>query len=378
MLQRYRSEIILGTGIVLGTVAFIYLFSVLAPFLLALLMAFASLPVIKFIQKLFKNQELSTVVFLIGVIVVFSLCLLVFASFINRDLNRLTDGLKTLATENKTEIDQITTQAKEYLSELYDFEAINELDKSQIDSLIQDVTAGDESAVDMDAIKDGFASFMSLFSSDSSEKESPPTSGLSFVGIVLASLGYYVLILFNINYFTSLKTRYLGNKLKGRMQQVYEDFNQSFFRYFALRTRIVLILSVLYVTTFTILDMPGLILLMVFVMLLSYIPHLQYVTLIAVAPGCLILAMETDKSFLLYFGIVVGVYVLASLIEEIWLTPKIMEGNMGMNPVVMILALSVGSFLFGLPGLLLGIPLASLLIIYVKRYFLEPWKEVTS
>ena len=56
----------------------------------------------------------------------------------------------------------------------------------------------------------------------------------------------------------------------------------------------------------------------------------------------------------------------------------IMEKNIGMNPVVMILALSVWSFVLGLPGLLIGVPLTSLIIIYAKRFFLEPFTQLNQ
>jgi len=375
-LLKYKSEIIVGLGVVLAVMTFVLLFEVVAPFLLALILAFASLPAILLIKKLFKNQQLSIAVFLISLVAAMVVAVLVLAGFINRDFNRLNNGLKNLAAENEESIDQYTAKAKEYLSTIFSSEQIEGFTTNDIDSLMNSVNGDETSKLDMDAIKDGFASITSFFQSDAEQsQQAEESSSIGFWGILFASIGYYVLILFNINYFISLRSRYLGNKLKGRMQQVYEDFNSSFFRYFRLRTRIVLLLALLYLATFIILDMPGLILLMIFIVLLSYIPYLQYLMLIPAALGCFILSMESDHSFLLYFGVVTGVFVLASIIEEVWLTPKIMEGNMGLNPAIMVLALSIGSYTFGLPGLLLGIPLTSFLIIYMKRYFLQHWQE---
>ena len=123
-------------------------------------------------------------------------------------------------------------------------------------------------------------------------------------------------------------------------------------------------------------DMPGMILITILITLLSYIPYLQYLALIPLALSCLVLSTESSQSFLLYFGIVIGVFILASLLEELVLTPRIMEKNIGMNPVIMIFSLSVWSYIFGLPGLLIGIPMTSLIIIYVKRYFLAAYQNV--
>jgi predicted PurR-regulated permease PerM len=147
-------------------------------------------------------------------------------------------------------------------------------------------------------------------------------------------------------------------------------------KYIKLRTRIVLVLAVLYIVAFLILDMPGMILITLLIVLLSYIPYLQYLALIPLAVGCLVLSVENEQSFLLLFGIVVGVFVSASLIEELVLTPWIMEKNIGMNPVIMVLALSVWGYLLGIPGTLIGIPMTSLLIIYIKRHIIPSYKEV--
>ncbi len=122
--------------------------------------------------------------------------------------------------------------------------------------------------------------------------------------------------------------------------------------------------------------MPGMILLTVVIVLLSYIPYMQYLVLIPLSIGCLVLSIENDQSFLLFFGIVAGVFILASIIEELVLNPWIMEKNIGMNPVIMILALSIWSYLLGLQGLLIGIPMTSILLIYLRRYFLTSYQEV--
>ena len=126
---------------------------------------------------------------------------------------------------------------------------------------------------------------------------------------------------------------------------------------------------------FFILDMPGMILITLLIVILSYVPYLQYLALIPLALGCLVLSIETPQSFLFYFGIVLGVFILASLVEELILTPRIMERNIGMNPVIMVLAVSVWSYLLGMPGTLIGIPLTSLLIIYTKRMLLPVLNE---
>ena len=97
--------------------------------------------------------------------------------------------------------------------------------------------------------------------------------------------------------------------------------------------------------------------------------------LLPLSIGCLVLSIENEQSFFLYFGIIVGVFMLASVLEEVVLNPKIMEYNIGMNPVIMVLALSIWGYILGWVGVVIAIPLTSLLIIYFKRFVVTSIEE---
>jgi predicted PurR-regulated permease PerM len=77
------------------------------------------------------------------------------------------------------------------------------------------------------------------------------------------------------------------------------------------------------------------------------------------------------------WGVVIGVqvtmFVMARISDNV-LVPKIMGGSVGVSPIVSFFAVFAGGELFGIPGLLLGIPVAALLKI-LWRYFVAPWIE---
>jgi predicted PurR-regulated permease PerM len=230
--------------------------------------------------------------------------------------------------------------------------------------------------LDTESIQEAFEKVTSVFQSEENQGETEKSSGGSILVMIFSTIFYFVLILYQMDYFEGVRKTYFSNRLNSTVSQILDDFDQSFWRYMKLRTRIVLLLAILYLITFMIMDMPGMILITIVIIVLSYIPYLQYLALIPVAIGCLVLSIEYSQSFLLLFGIVVGVFILASILEELLLIPWIMERNIGMNPVIMILAASIGSYLFGMVGALIGVPLASLAIIYVKRYFLPSYQVV--
>lgn len=375
MIQNHKSEIIFGAILIGFTITFYFLFELLLPFVLGLILAFAFSPVISRIQKVIKSRSLATTIFLALSTAIIVLFFVFFTQYINKDFKRLNNSFKILATNNKDNLDKTTEKVKTYLGELYDFDELKNDLQFQSDSLKSSLMDMDASQLDTETIKAGFNYVMSVFKSNDKPKPEQK-SGFSFILMLFSTFFYFILILYQLDYFIALREKYFGNKVKSKFNIILDDFNRSFVRYFKLRTKIILILSLIYIAAFIILDMPGIILMLTIIILLSYIPYLQYLTLIPLAVGCLVLSVENGQSFLLYFGIIAAVFILASIIEELILNPWIMEKNIGMNPVIMVLAISIWSYLLGLPGLLIGIPMTSLIIIYFKRYFLNSFEEV--
>lgn len=375
MIQKYKHEITLAALLITASIAMYYLYGLLLPFILGLALAFAVFPLIKRIQGLVRKRDIAISLFLLSLVAAFTLSVLFFAHYINRDFKRLNKSFSILVSQNEENIDRAGLKIKEYLGYIYDYETIEKDITARTDSLRKYVEDPQSSGLDIESIKSGISELSSLFSwgSDSKQDQQSGSGGrpsFSLVFILFTTLFYFVLILYQYDYFNSLRNKYLSKNLKSRWALFISDFDQSFTRYFKLRTRIILILCLIYLAAFIILDIPGFILLTLLIFLLSYVPYLQYIALIPLALGSLVVSVENGQSFLLIYGIVIGVFILASIIEEAILNPWIMEKNIGLNPVVMILGLSIWSYLLGLPGVILGIPMTSLFIIYLKRYVL--------
>lgn len=65
--------------------------------------------------------------------------------------------------------------------------------------------------------------------------------------------------------------------------------------------------------------------------------------------------------------IVMFIYIGIQMLENNFLVPKIMQRAVGLNPILVILAISIGATLLGILGALLSVPFATLLIIVVKN-----------
>lgn len=83
----------------------------------------------------------------------------------------------------------------------------------------------------------------------------------------------------------------------------------------------------------------------------------------------LILCAPQGPFMVIYVQVVM--FVMARISDNI-LVPKIMGGTVGVSPIAVMFAVFAGGELFGLPGLILGIPAAAIARL-IWRYFLGPW-----
>ena len=67
----------------------------------------------------------------------------------------------------------------------------------------------------------------------------------------------------------------------------------------------------------------------------------------------------------------VAVYAIVQIIQDLILTPRIMGKAMGLNPAIILLSLSVWGSLLGLIGLIIALPLTTLLLSYYDRYIIR-------
>ena len=82
-------------------------------------------------------------------------------------------------------------------------------------------------------------------------------------------------------------------------------------------------------------------------------------------------AADTGENFWWILLPAVMVVAVVQVLQDTVLVPKIMGSAMGLNPAVILLALSVWGSLLGFIGLIIALPLTTLLISYYKRFVLE-------
>lgn len=150
-----------------------------------------------------------------------------------------------------------------------------------------------------------------------------------------------------------------------------EEFDQAMSLYFRGQTTICAILCLVFAAGFGLIGLPMGILLGFFVGILNLVPYLQTLGVIPAVVLGAIHALETEQSFWVVMALIGLVFLVAQILQDIVLTPRIMGKAMGLSPAVILLSLSVWGKLLGMLGLLIALPMTCLGITYYRRLVLK-------
>ena len=129
--------------------------------------------------------------------------------------------------------------------------------------------------------------------------------------------------------------------------------------------------GVLFSIGFVIVDFPLAVGLGMFMGFLNLVPYLQTLGFVPMILLALLEAADTGQNFWWILLPAVIVVAVVQVLQDTVLVPKIMGSAMGLNPAVILLSLSVWGSLLGFIGLIIALPLTTLLISYYKRFVLE-------
>lgn len=164
----------------------------------------------------------------------------------------------------------------------------------------------------------------------------------------------------------------IPHKFRDKAMVVVHDVQSSMDHYFRGQGLVALCATVFYCIGFSIVGLPLAIPMGLLVGILYMIPYFQYITVIPVAIICAIYSLSGEVTFLSLFGRSLLVYVVSQCICDYILTPHIMGKEMGMNPAVILLSLSIWGSLLGIIGMIIALPISSLIMAYYERYISNP------
>jgi predicted PurR-regulated permease PerM len=314
------SKIILRVIITLVVLWFLYVIrDVIWLFLIAIIITAALNPVIKSVQKMMKAPRSSSVV------AVYILFFLAIAMLIAIMVPILSEQFEQLGKELPQFIEQFSSESV---------------------AIPQDISFSDVSQKIVTLMNNPFSTTVGLL-----------TAIISVVAVI--SMSFYM----------SLQEDGLKKSLLLITPKQYDDYiaslvdriQENFGRWMVGQVITMIFVGVLYYIALSIFGIPYASVIAIIGGLLEIIPY--FGPIIASIPAILFGIVEGGT----VVGLMVAVsYFVINLIENHFLIPKIMNKAVGLNPVLIILALLIGGKIAGIVGIFLAVPIAGAIGLFIR------------
>ncbi len=182
---------------------------------------------------------------------------------------------------------------------------------------------------------------------------------------------YTLFILLDYEQFSKGWVEMLPERYRKMAIQVVSDVEQGMNKYFRGQGLVAFCVGVLFSIGFLIIDFPMAIGLGMFIGLLNMVPYLQLLGFIPTIMLAIIKAADTGENFWVVMLGALIVFAVVQVIQDTILTPKIMGKVMGLNSAIILLSLSIWGALLGILGMVIALPMTTLLITYYQRYVVK-------
>ena len=326
-----------------------YLSPVLIPFVVGFILAYIIEPLVEWLQHKahIKARSIAVVLALIIVIALITgLCWLIIPYLID-EFGAMSKQLAAYA-KSSLRIPYVPAEINEYIQRYIDLEKINEIfSKQQWMDIINKTVSGAWSVV---------GGTMSVI-----------FTILSWFIVLL----YMFFILLDFNKLSHAFKAAIPSKYRRMALRIFGDVADTMSRYFRGQAAVSFFVGVIFAIEFYIIGLPMAIAFGMFVGLLNMVPYLQLISIPIAAFLCLVATAATGGSFWVMFGWVILAYIICQVIQDMVLIPTIMKSQMGLNPAIIFLSLSLWVYVMGFIGLIIGLPLTTLIISYYCEYVLH-------
>ena len=330
--------------------------NVLMPFLIAWFLAYLLHPIVCFFQykcKL-KNRILSILVTLLAIGLVLCLFYLLIVPPAAAEIERVKD-LVTAYFASQAQTNSFSSDVLEWINEHINIERmISAISFDELSSFVEK----------------GLPKVVGIVS----------TSLSALVGILASFIAilYMIFILMDYEQMSNGMLKMFPKKYRPFVDGLLTDVKVGMNGYFRGQSIIALCVGILFSIGFLIIDFPMAIPLGLFIGFLNLVPYLQTIGFIPTIFLAMLKAFDTGGNFWLILISALAVFAIVQLIQDAILTPKIMGDVTGLNAAVILLSLSIWGSLLGMIGLIIALPLTTLIVSYYKRYVLGEDPQVKS
>ena len=350
--DKFIRWVLIVLGVIVTLLAVNYLSGVLLPFFIAWFFAYLLYPVVKFVENKLhvRIRALSITITMVFVIAVIALVIYFIVPPMIEQIGKLGGFLDKFVNQN-TSSNNVVAYVKDMIQD----------HRTEIERFLKSKDFSD-------ALKTAMPKLFAFVGQTA-----------SIVMSIIAScitLLYMFFILLDYEYLTENWIRIFPVKTRPFWSELMKDVERELNNYIRGQGMVALCMGIMFCIGFTIMDFPMAIGLGILIGLMDLVPYLHTFALIPTAFLALLKAADTGQNFWVIFGLAVALFIVVQIITDMIVTPKIMGKAMGLNPAILLLSLSVWGALLGFIGLIIALPLTTLIIAYWQRYVTkEPDKK---
>ena len=341
--------VILG-AIIIGVLMLLKRLSgVLLPFFLAWLIAYLIYPLVSFFQhKLrLKNRIISIFCALLTLSVIGSVAFYLLVPPMIQEFLRVKDLLIEYFSTTHTASNVPTT--------------LSEFIRQNIDLHILEQMFSQENI--LDALKVTVPKLWSLISESINLL-------FGFFTVFLILL-YIVFILLDYESISEGWAHLMPKKYRKTVTGILNDVKDGMNRYFRGQALVALCVGILFSIGFLIIDFPLAIGLGLFIGALNMVPYLQIIGFVPTIMLAILKAADTGDNFWIIIASAAAVFIVVQIIQDGYLVPRIMGKITGLNPAIILLSLSIWGSLMGMLGMIIALPLPTLMLSYYQLYIIN-------
>lgn len=328
---------------------------VLLPFLISFVVAYMLAPIVNFFQHKcrFRSRVLSVIVTILLVLGVLTGAIAAVVPAISRQATSLSQSVKTYVANwdgNK----YFSPEVNERVEQMFQSIDIKTLLESQ------ELQQGIKKALPVlgDWISSGVNALMGL--------------AVAFICIL-----YIIFLLIDYEKITTNWHKYIPARFRDSIVMLLSDLDRNMNAYFRGQALVAGIVGILFAIGFQIIGLPMGIGVGLFIGVLNLVPYMQALGI----PPCILLGLiqsaETGRPVWVVMLCIAAVFIIVQTIQDMVLVPKIMGDVTGMGPAWILLSLSIWGSLLGFVGMIIALPVTTLLVSYYKRFVLHMTDDMT-
>ena len=322
---------------------------VLLPFLISFVVAYMLAPIVKFFQETcrLKNRLLSILV-----------TLLLISGIISGIVAALVPAISKQATS-------LSQSIKHYISQTDSISYFSPEFNAEIKELIQGLDI--KTLLQTNEVQEGIKKVIPVLS----EWIGNGINALGGLAVAFVCILYIIFLLIDYEKITKNWLKYIPERFSATIQMLITDLDRNMNAYFRGQALVAGIVGILFAIGFQIIGLPMGIGIGLMIGVLNLVPYMQALGI----PPCILLALiqasETGRPVWVTLLCLAAVFIIVQTIQDMLLVPKIMGDVTGMGPAWILLSLSIWGSLLGVVGMIIALPLTTLLVSYYKRFVLK-------